>query len=327
MSTIIDEGQSALLRHAVSRASLAPSIHNTQPWRFRIGQDAIEIRADGDRRLHVLDPTGRQLMLSTGCALFNARVAVAAKRRKVVVHRLPNPADPGLVAHLRVTDRTALWTPLVRLDPAIDRRHTNRREFFETRVTEEVQWELMAAAKAEDSMLIPVTAEKHRLEVARLLWEAEAEQSDDPAYRAEMREWTTSIPSRRDGITPQSYPMSSDHRGDIPLRDFGVKVGGHMPPVTESNRDQCLMILGSPHDTPLSWLRAGEALERLWLEATRLDYVIGLFTQVIEVPDLREELRIQLSLDCEPLVLIRVGQAAPNVATNRRELSHLIEKS
>ena len=95
--------------------------------------------------------------------------------------------------------------------------------------------------------------------------------------------------------------------------------------VTGSGRDQCLMILGSPRDTPLAWLRTGEALQRLWLEATRLDHVISLFTQVVEVPDLRDELRTQLGLGCEPQVVIRVGQAAPNVATNRRDLDQLIE--
>lgn len=326
MSAILQKDQSELLRYALSRARLAPSIHNSQPWRFGIRGNAIEIRADRNRRLRVLDPTGRQLMISMGCALFNARVALAAERREVSVHRLPDPADFALVARCVVADRTSPWHPLVRLDPAIDRRRSNRREFFETRVPEEVQWELMTAAKAENSMLIPISSDKSRLDVARLLWEADAEQTDDPAYRAEVREWTTSIATRKDGISPQSYPMSSDDRGEIPLRDFGLKVGGHMPPVTESGRNQCLMILGSSQDTPLAWLRAGEALERLWLEATRLDYVISLFTQVIEVPDIREELCAQLSLQCEPLVLIRVGQAAPNVATNRRDLDHLIEE-
>jgi hypothetical protein len=86
------------------------------------------------------------------------------------------------------------------------------------------------------------------------------------------------------------------------------------------------MILGSPRDTPLAWLRSGEALQRLWLEATRLDHVISLFTQVIEVPDLRDELRGRLGLGCRPQVVIRVGQAAPNVATNRRDLDQLIEE-
>ena len=326
MSTIVHSEQAELLRHALSRARLAPSIHNSQPWRFAIRSNAIEIRADRERRLRVLDPTGRQLMISMGCALFNARVALAAERREVSVHRLPDPVDPALVARCVVAERTSPWHPLVRLDPAIDHRHSNRREFFETRVTEEVQWELMAAAKAESSVLVPITSDKHRLDVARLLWEADAEQTDDPAYRAEVREWTTSIATRKDGISPRSYPMSSDDRGEIPLRDFGIKVGGHMAPVTESGRDQCLMILGSSQDTPLAWLRAGEALERLWLEATRLDHVISLFTQVVEVPDIREELRTQLGLECEPLVLIRVGQAAPNTATNRRELDQMIDE-
>src|SRR4051794_39585393 len=181
MPTVVHAEQSELLRHALSRARLAPSIHNSQPWRFSLSSNTIEILADGDRRLRVLDPTGRQLMISVGCALFNVRVALAAERREVSVHRLPDPGKPALVARCVVSDRTAPWHPLVRLDPAIDHRHSNRREFFETRVTEEVQWELMAAAKAESSILVPVTPDKHRLDVARLLWEADAQQTDDPA--------------------------------------------------------------------------------------------------------------------------------------------------
>ena len=326
MSTTVRPEQSELLRHAAARAALAPSVHNSQPWRFRLGPDTLEIRADRHRRLSVSDPTGRQLTISCGCALFNARAAFAAERREVVVERLPDPDDPDLLARITLTGRTAPWHPLVRLDPAIDRRHSNRRKFFETEVSEEVQWELTAAAKAEDTTLITVSSDDHRLEVARLLWEAEAELADNPAYRAELRDWTTELAGRRDGLSSRSYPTTSGERGEIPLRDFGVKVGGLMPPVADSGRDQCLLILASAEDSRLAWLRAGEALERLWLEATRLDHVASLFTQIVEVPELREELRTRLGLTGEPLLLLRVGQAAPNVATNRFELDQLIEE-
>jgi hypothetical protein len=73
----------------VERASLAPSIHNTQPWRFVVQSDALELRADNERQLRALDPTGRQLVISCGCALFNARVGLAD--RAVQVDRIPDP--------------------------------------------------------------------------------------------------------------------------------------------------------------------------------------------------------------------------------------------
>jgi nitroreductase len=327
MTTTVRQEQSELLRRAATRASLAPSVHNSQPWRFRIGPATLDIRADRHRRLQVLDPVGRQLMISCGCALFHARVALAADRRVIRIERFPDPADADLLARLTITDDAAPWTPLVRLEPSIDRRRSNRREFFERDVPEEIQWELSNAAAQEDAVLVTITTDEAREITARLVQEADAIENDNPAYRAELRQWTTDLPGRRDGLTSRSYPMASSERGDVPIRDFGIKVAGQMGPVTDSDRRQCLMILGTPEDTPAAWLRAGEALERLWLEATRLDYVASLITQVIEVDRTRRQLRDELGLDFWPHVLIRVGQAAPNVATNRRNLTEMLEEN
>jgi nitroreductase len=128
MSTVQDDTK-AVFRKAVERASLAPSIHNTQPWHFVVRPGILELHADNDRRLRALDPTGRQLAISCGCALLNARVAFAADR-KVHIDRLPEVPNPDLLARLTLLDEPAPWTPLVRLDPMIERRHTNRRDFL-----------------------------------------------------------------------------------------------------------------------------------------------------------------------------------------------------
>lgn len=325
MTTLSRVEQSELLRHAAAQARLAPSVHNSQPWRFRLGYDALELRSDPQRQLRVLDPTGRQLMISCGCALFNARVALAAERREVVVDRFPDPGDSDLIARLRLTGETAPWTPLVRLAPAIPHRRSNRREFFERDVPEEVRWELSNAASVEDAVLAPVDTPEDRAITAHLVQEADAIENADPAYVAELREWTSNIASRKDGVTTHSYPMTTEERGNVPLRDFGAKVTGLMPPVIDSDTDQCLMILGSAEDNRYAWLRSGEALERVWLEATRLDYVASLLTQVVEVTKTRTRLRSELGMLGYPHMLLRLGQAAPNVATNRRELNDMLE--
>jgi nitroreductase len=325
MTTITRTEQSELLRRAAEQAGLAPSVHNSQPWRFRLGSDFLDLRADRERRLQVLDPGGRQLIISCGCALMNARVALAAERQEVTVERYPDADDPDLLARLTLTGRPAPWTPLVRLAPAIGRRHSNRREFFEREVPEEVQWELSNAAAQEDAILTLVATDEARATTARLVQTADAIENQDPAYLAEIREWTTDIATRPDGVTARSYPMSFQERGDVPIRDFGAKVHGQMTAVTDSDRQQCLMILGTEQDNPHAWLRAGEALERLWLEATRLDYVASLINQVIEVRQTRTQLRQELDLPFFPHLLLRVGQAAPNIATNRRALDDVIE--
>ena len=146
MDTVQEETK-ALFRKAVERASLAPSVHNTQPWHFVVRPDALELHAENDRRLRALDPTGRQMVISCGCALFNARVGLAADS-VVQVDRLPDPAKQDLLARLTVLDEPAPWTPLVRLDPMIERRHTNRRDFFDEDVPPDVISELTTAARA-----------------------------------------------------------------------------------------------------------------------------------------------------------------------------------
>jgi nitroreductase len=327
MTTVADTERTDLLRRAAARARLAPSVHNSQPWRFRLGPESLELRADQERRLRVLDPTGRHLMISCGCALFNARVSLAAARREVNVLRCPQGDDSDAVARIELTDRSAPWTPLVRLDPAIDQRHSNRRAFFERSVPEEIVYELVTAVAAEDAVLHEVEAAEHRHATAELTREADAIEAADPAYREELAAWTSDRANRPDGVPALAFPQESTERGDVPIRDFGIGTSGWMPPVGSSDENQCLLILGTAEDRPMAWLRAGEALERMWLEATRLGYVASLFTQVVEVESTRDRLRAALGLDIYPHALIRVGQAAPNLATNRRDLGELVEET
>ncbi len=321
-----DHEPTEILQNAAARANLAPSIHNTQPWRFRIRRHSLEIRTDPDRQLQVLDPGRRQLMISCGCAVFNARVAVAASRHELLVERFPDPSDPDLVARLTLGEPTAPWTPLVRLDAAIDRRRSNRREFFDTRVSEEVLWELTTAASAEGATVMSVSPLDQRRVVAALIREADAVETADPDYLAELRQWTIDRANRDDGVAASSYPQATGQRGEIPLRNFGSEVSGQMPPMVNSGLDQCLLVIGSNADDPLSWLRTGEALERLWLEATRLDQVISLFSQPVEVRQTRQRLRQALGSSIWPQALLRVGQAAPNVATRRRPLDQVLDQ-
>src|SRR3954452_9424 len=107
----------ALLHRAAMRATRAPSIHNTQPWRFVLTQDALEIWADRDRKLKVLDPRGRQMMISLGCAVFHGRVAIAAAGSEALVRRLPDSAHPQLIARIGI-GRESHWAGSSALDMA-----------------------------------------------------------------------------------------------------------------------------------------------------------------------------------------------------------------
>lgn len=313
---------------AAWRATLAPSIHNTQPWRFVITRGSLELHADPHRRLHVLDPRGRQLMISCGCALFNVRVALAAAGYDAVVERFPDPVQPNLLARVILPTETSHGATISQLNAAIDRRRTNRRSFFTRAVPPDVLRQLGEAASAEAAELFTIDRPEHRLAAARLSRQADAAELTDPAYRAELRAWTTTDPHRGDGVLSSTVAhVDGGASGDLALRDFDTSGRGWLPVDTRSSHDQCLLLLGTLDDDRMAWLRAGEALERVWLELTRLGYVASLLTQVTEVAQTHELLRLELGLTMHPHLLMRVGQAPDTPPSPRRPLIDVIESA
>ena len=328
MTNSIHTKRTQALRQAAVRATLAPSVHNTQPWRFVLTQGNLEIHANWTRKLQVLDPTGRQLLISCGCALFNARVALAASGYDAVVERFPDPLRPDLLARLTVGDKTAEWLPIGALDAVIELRQTNRRRFADDPVPTDVVDSLVDAASAEGGMLFQITRPEDRLATARLSQIADREQNANPGYRAELRSWTSDDPRRRDGVPALAVPhVDAGANDDVPIRDFDTHGVGWLPVETRSSVDQCLVLLGTLEDRQAAWLRAGEALEHVLLEITRQGYAASPLTQVVEIPRTRAQLREELGLDMNPHVLLRIGRAAKTPASRRRRLVDVLTET
>lgn len=312
---------SRTLRRAAIRATRAPSVHNTQPWRFIVRDGGLDVMADWTRQLTVLDPRGRQLLMSCGCAVLNARASLAAAGHGATVERFGEPDRPDLIA--RIVPSTS-WAPdqsLARIDPAIDSRQTNRRHFVDEPVPDEVIDTLRSVAHAEGSELFSVTREEHRLALARLSQLADSIENADPGYRGELRHWTSDDPRRLDGVPASAVPRVTGRAcDDIPLRDFDTRGMGWLPEDTRSSTRQCLVLLGTNADNPAAWEQCGEALERVLLEAARLGFTSSPLTQVIEVPRTHGELRSALGLQMHPHIMLRIGKAPSTTPTRRRRL-------
>src|SRR4051794_31006745 len=309
-----------VLRRAAVRATLAPSVHNTQPWRFHLRDGRLDVYVDRGRQLAVLDSTSRQMIISMGCALMNARVSAAGDGIGVDVERFPDAQRPDLIASVIPTSGPA-DPALAALDHVIELRQTNRRQFADDEVPRPIITVLEEAAEAEDSVLFVVREPDQRVAVASLSQHADDIENLNPAYRAELRAWTTDDPGRRDGVPGLAVPhVDGSAQDDIPIRDFDTRGVGGLPPVTRSSKEQCLVLLCTDGDKVSDWLRAGEALERILLEITRHGFSASPLTQVTEVPSARAQLRSELGLIGYPHVLLRIGRATVTPASRRRRL-------
>ncbi|MEP7020101.1 MAG: hypothetical protein ABI808_05585 [Pseudonocardiales bacterium] len=318
------------LRRAAVRATLAPSVHNTQPWRFLLGEDRLQISADWDRQLRVLDPRGRQMMISCGCALFNARVALAGAGYRVYVERFPPNAHPDDVARLTLSGRASRQPSIGSLDRAIDARRTNRRRFAHDAVPAQVVDRLVQAANAEGAVLMPITRAEDRETIARLNQRADGLEVGDPAYRAELRAWTSDDPRRLDGVQSSNVAyagVGARSSENVPIRVFDTDGSGWLPEDNGTGADQCLLLLGTMDDSPAGWLAVGEALEHVLLEIADLGYAASPLTQLIEVRETHELLRQHLRLAMHPSVLLRVGLAPETLPTRRRRLVDVLGES
>jgi nitroreductase len=322
MTTIANPRVTTTLRRAAVRATRAPSVHNTQPWRMHLAHGTLSLFADRSRQLRVLDPSSRQLTISCGCALFNARTSIAAAGLAATVDRLPDPDQPDLLARIGVTASPDTdVAALAALDGMVELRQTNRRHFVDDEVPAEVIDALERAARHEGAELYVVRHEDHRLAVAQLSQKADAIENLNPAYRAELRAWTSDDPRRVDGVQALAVPhVDGSSQDEVPIRDFDTRGMGWLPTRTASSRKQCLVFICTQGDNPSEWLRAGEALERVLLELTRHGFVASPLTQVTEVPSARAELRSALGMTNYPHVLLRVGRAPQTPATQRRPI-------
>jgi nitroreductase len=303
----------------VAAAAMAPSILNTQPWSFDIRDRAIELYADVDRaRLGRIDPAGRQLTVSCGAALLNMRVTAAHLGRAVEVELLPNPSEPTLLATVNIGSRIPVRGDDASLQPAIRRRHTHRRAFAARAVPGLIVRELVEAAHREQAALV-VPSRRDREWLIDLVALSEAALADDPDYTNDLAPWTDGNPRRHDGIPPSSFgttPLS----GTPPMRDFAR---AHPQPSIRRERypvDPCVALLSTAEDTPLAWLRAGQALQRVLLLAT----LRGLAASFLNQPLDTEEIRSELFQFGHPQMILRLGYARAAVATPRRPVTDVI---
>lgn len=325
-----EETQQFALRFALRHATLAPSSHNSQPWRFVLGADRVLLCADRLRALPVVDPYDRELVISCGAALFNLRVALASLGIGYAITLFPSSADPDLLAEVRLLHDRVIGAELAALVSAIHERVTTRQPFSPQPVDAGVEQHLKEAARAEGVDIACVSADAPRDAIAELVAEADRQQFANPGFRRELAKW---IHPRR---TSDGMPAYAAGLG--PLLDFATPLvasairtfdlGGG---VAATHRDLAagsplLLCLATGVDDAQAWLATGQALERVLLLATLHGLCASYLNQPIEVPALRPRLGALSGLahGYFPQILLRIGYGTPAAATPRRPLDEVV---
>jgi len=314
---------------AVEDSLRAPSVYNTQPWRWRFSGSGVELHADRGRRLTATDPEGRDLLLSCGAALHHLRVALAARGAGVVVAYTPDPDDADHLATVTPTadprDPTA-----AALFGQITRRHTERRRMSHRPVPAELLAELADQARHARARLIPVTDPATRERLTAAFRDAEARQRFVPGYAAELQLWTRRTAGTRDGIGAGS--IAAPVENGFPLRTFsdhGQLTQPRPAPGHDDADDAAeLVVIVTDGDTSADRVRAGEALSAVLLHATGLRLATTPLSQATEVAEARRAIGRALETDKRPQILVRVGRPAGAAeelpATPRRDLRSVL---
>jgi hypothetical protein len=312
------------VRYLTGVARRAPSLHNTQPWRFTVSGDAIELHADASRQLSV-DPDGREMLISCGAVLYGLRLAVRSLGYLPEVEILPRLAGRGRLARVRLGPAAPMTAGERKMLAAVPHRHTHRGPFEAGPLPAGLFARLQDDARAEGGVLTEIEPGPALRRLTAVVAAAGLQQDRDPRSRAEISRWSHGVTSpARDGVPAHAFPAEPARApARLPQRDFdlgrglGLLPAGDPPPPV-------IAALFTPGDSERDWLQAGQALHRLLLRAAAEWVFARLNTQPLENPLTRTLIREALVLPGAPQMLMAFGVSRTAHPTARRPAADLI---
>nr|WP_221380737.1 nitroreductase [Actinoplanes polyasparticus] len=310
----------AELQLAAEAGIRAPSMHNSQPWQFRLHDGAIEVLADPSRQLAVADWSGWAARLACGAATYNARLVLAVHGRPAEVRLRPDAAQPSLIARLAPGRERPPSYAEQDLYAAIPRRHSNRQPFWPDPVPAEARVRLIEAATSESAWLDLLVGMTALTGFAEIAGSADRVLRRDGRYQAELIGWTHA------GQAPDGVPVTAgaplaEPQDLLPQRTFGDR---RRAPGRDYEPEPLIGILGVPGDWAADQITAGQALQKVLLTATDAGLSVSMISQPIEVPAARDQLRRSLGRTGYPQLALRIGYGTPSTATPRRSVTDVL---
>jgi nitroreductase len=308
---------------AVELACRAPSLHNSQPWRWVASNTSVELFADPHRVVRSHDSSGREALISCGVALDHFRVAIAAAGWNTTVTHFPDPDKCDHVASISFTPLqfgSEAWR--YRADAILQRR-TDRLPFRAPRKS----LDLVLRSPLNGLATLDVLADDARPRLAEATRLTEVIRHDDDFYHRELQWWTAAF--RLNEGLPSSALVSSWERQRVPA-NRGFRDTGHGDRRAATPQDEAkVLVLSTPADTREDALNCGQVLSTVLLDCTTAGLATCPMTHITEIEASRDIIREITGRQAMPQVLIRVG-TAPSMEnipapTPRRSLREVLE--
>jgi len=301
-------------------ARLAPSTHNSQPWKFVIGTREIDIVAEDARWLKVADPNRREMFISIGCAVESLRVAADFAGLSTEVSYFPIEHNATLVARVRVdapgTRREAAIPEL--LPHTVTRRTSHRRFDPERPVGEEDRRALYTSFASPDVAMHFITDRAALDRLATLEREADLALFSDPLYRSELAAWVG------EGLLSSSWLVSKLGQFAISMLPVGAQVAQSDASLVASA--PLAVLLSTRRDLAEEQVHVGEAYLRIALTAEARDLRIQPISQVLEFPETRHQVAEAAGLNdrfAQHIFRLGFGPAEPAIR-RRRPLDQIV---
>lgn len=312
----------------IEYASLAPSQHNTQPWKFSVSGHYIKLHPDFSRELPVIDPDHHELYISMGCVLENFIIAANHFGYNANVMYDLYSEDENILIHLYETD-TKQFEPLF---PTLEKRHVNRKGYNGIDVPVKDVGYLIKHSEEKDVSIKMISNPAEIQQITTLVKEACILQYKNPRFKEELLHWLRfnekSALKTKDGLRSATLGFSdlSEEMGKLIFTKFATakKEARRTERLIESS--SALVLFTAKTNDKKNWVQLGRSFERFALLATAGNISHSHINMPCEEVQVRQQLKQLLHLtNEEPLLLIRIGYAVNETpATYRRPVKELM---
>jgi hypothetical protein len=318
----------SVVKNALSVACRAPSVHNSQPWHWVLGEHTLRLFVDRQRLVGIADTSGRQAIMSCGAVLDHARIALEAAGWQIEINRFPDGRNTDQLATIVFRPLESVTDEQLNRADAILQRRTDRLPLRPPSNWATLLLSLQKTVESSNAMLDEIS-DRARPRLARASRLTELLRRDDADYRCELRCWTAPF-TLYEGIPSEDLATSSEMAH--------VDVGREFPVTGSVDRRRShkvdlskILVLSTADDSRSSVFNSGEILSRVLLECTMAGMATCTLSHLIEVDDSRAIVRCLIDHHGEPQALIRVGMAPPMeqppAPTPRLPLDEVLEVS